>query len=140
MPRDYKQFFAICKRHGFEYKDKVAEFTKDRTDSLSSLSDGEYHELLTWMLKLNAPARQRFIPKPGDEMRKKIIAIARQMKWEYKSHPAHKPAPDMNRINHWCLKHGKFHKPLNEHTPAELTLLVTIFERVYHDYLTVLNS
>lgn len=131
--RNYGQFFAICKTHGFDYKEKVYEFTNGRTVSLSSLSDYEYTEMLKQMIDLNEPARRGFVPKPGDAQRKKMIALALLMRWgEMKM--------VMIRLNGWARKQ-KFKKDLMQHTPAELDLLVSIFEqRVYPDYLVGLNK
>ncbi len=139
MPRDYRQFFAICKKNGWEYKDKVAEFTEGRTDSLSSLTDGEYKEMLLRAQRFNQ------LPKdsPADKMRKKIISMARQMGWTITPQPPKaggKEKADMERIDNWCLKYGKFKKVLNKHTVPELTLLVAIFEEVFKTYLTGLQK
>ena len=134
MPRNYKQFFAICKAHGFDKEEKVLEFTEGRTASLSDLSDREFGQMMLLLQKLNAPIRQgiRFQPKPGDKQRKKLIAIARKMKWG-------DVPTTLIKLDEWSRKQ-KFKKGLMEHSPAELDLLVAIFEqRVYADYLTALN-
>ncbi len=120
--RDYKQFFAICKAHGFDYKDKVAEFTDGRTDSLRGLSDEEWVALERRMLSLNAPFRKRtFKPRPGDAQRKKMLSIARQMGW------VRDGRTDVSRVNDWCLSQ-KYKKGLNELTMVELNTLLYIFE------------
>jgi hypothetical protein len=136
MARTYGQLFAILKKLGLDYKDIVAEFTNGRTESLSSLSDGEYKELLLRMQRYN-----KYDPnEPANRKRRKIIAIARQMRWV-------KPSPnsnndlvaDMKRIDDWCIKYGKFHKKLNDHTVDELNILVTIFEKSLLSYLSSLH-
>ena len=128
MGRIYGQLFAILKKLGLDYKDIVAEFTNGRTESLSSLSDGEYKELLLRMQRYN-PAND-----PANKMRRKIISIARQMRWT-KSHNGGEIV-DMQRLDNWCIKYGKYNKSLNKHTLQELTVLVTVFEEgVYKSYL-----
>lgn len=131
--RNYGQFFAICKAHGFDYKDKVYEFTDGHTESLSSLSDLEYTQMMKMLIDLNEPFRKGFEPKPGDKERKKMIALALLMNWgDIKTVVA--------RIDAWSRKQ-KFKKGWMQHNPAEISLLVTIFEqRVYPDYLTGLNQ
>lgn len=129
----YAQFFAICKAHGFDYREKVYEFTEGRTISLSALSDLEYTEMMKLLIDLNEPFRKGFVPKPGDKQRKKLIALAMLMRWG-----------DMKmiitRLNGWCKKQ-KFKKGLMQHNETELDLLVSIFElRVYPDYLIALNK
>lgn len=120
--RNYADFFAICKRHGWNYKDKVAEFTKDRTESLSSLSDSEYRELLL-RAKRFSPVPDNWKPPDGDAQRKKIIAIARDMRWDIRGQDVL-----MQRIDEWLLKHGKYKKPLNKLSVDELNKVVYIFE------------
>lgn len=134
MKRNYKQLFAICKKHGLDYKDKVAEFTNGRTESLKELTDGEYKELMIRLQRFNPqPPEGGFVPKPGDKMRKKMISIAGQMQWGTSTMQL------VGRINNWCL-HQKFKKPLMEHNEEELGLLVTIFEqKVLADYFKGLN-
>ncbi|MGB4776134.1 MAG: hypothetical protein WBP45_13225 [Daejeonella sp.] len=135
--RDYKQFFAICKKHGLDYKDKVAEFTEGRTDSLKALTDGEYKEMMIRLSRMNTPP-------PGDAIRKKIISMARQMGWVIKCDAHSKSTPlwiaDMQRIDNWCLHYGKYKKRLNDHSPAELGVLASIFEEVLKTYLKGLNK
>lgn len=123
MSRDYKQFFAICKKHGFDYKEKVAEFTEGRTESLTALSDGEYKEMMVRLTRLNEPMRKSFTPKPGDKQRKKIIAIARDMRWDVQGAKVM-----MQRINYYCLNKTKYKKTLNNLTVDELNKVVYIFE------------
>lgn len=133
MPRNYSQLFAICKKHGFDYKDKVAEFTNGRTDSLKALTDGEYREMMLRLSRLNEPARKEFVPKPGDQMRKKMLSICSKM------HPTESTDQLLKRLNDWCLKQT-FKKPLMKHAKEELALLVTIYEeKVYADFLTGYN-
>lgn len=139
MPRNYSQFFAILKKLGLDYKDVVAEFTEGRTESLSSLSDGEYKELTLRIQRYN-----QYDPNdPANKMRRKMIAIARQMRW-LKASPnpltKNELIADMERLDNWCIKYGKYGKKLNSHTVAELSLLVTIFEEVLDDYLKALQK
>ena len=131
--RNYSQLFAICKKHGFDYKDKVAEFTNFRTDKLTELSDGEYRELMIRMTRLNEPARKAFVPKGGDKIRKKMLSICSKM------HPGDTTGELLARLDEWCLNQT-YKKPLMKHDIAELSLLVTIYEeKVYADFLTAYN-
>lgn len=139
--RDYRRLHAICRTHGFDYKDKVYEFTRGRTESLSSLSDKEYQELLLQLIRLNAPARAAYNkqneikPKPGDKMRKAMIDMAHDMNWGN---------GDIERIkielSDWCLKQ-KYKKPFMAHSPDEYALLVTIFRnKVYSNFFRDLHK
>lgn len=136
MARDYKQFFAICKKHGFDYKEKVAEFTEGRTDSLTALSDGEYKEMMVRLTRLNEPMRKGFTPKPGDAQRKKIIGIARDMRWDARGN-----AIMMHRIDEFMLNRTKYRKKLNDLTVDELNKVCFIFENeVKSSFLKGLNQ
>lgn len=136
--RDYSQLFAICKRHGWNYKDKVAEFTllycKEQHDSLRRLTDPEFDELMLMVVELNKGHRKNFQKKPGDPQRKKLIAIALSMFWGRDTGEA------VAAVDKWIQKQ-KFKKKLMAHTPAELDLMVAVMEqRVYPDYLEGLRK
>lgn len=118
--RNYKTFFAICKHHGWDYKEKVAEFTEGRTDSLRELSDREYHELLMRAQRFVTEAKPVFTPKPGDKQRKKMLSIAGKM------YPGENTKQLLNRIDSWC-RVQKFKKPLMQHNEAELNVLLGVY-------------
>ena len=128
----YSQFFAICKVHGFEYKDKVYEFTNGRTESLSSLSELEYTQMMKRLIDLNEPFRKNHRKTPGDKQRKKMMALAYLMNWG-------SALQVVKRLDGWA-RQQKFKKGWMQHNEAELDLLVAIFEqKVYTHYLTTLN-
>jgi len=132
-PSKYSQFFAICKKHGFDYKEKVAEFTNGETDSLRKLTDDQFEAMMILMEEMNKGYRKDFEPKPGDKQRKKLIGIAKDMFWGKNTKET------VADIDRWCKKQ-KFKKGLMAHTEKELNLLVAIFEqKVYPDYLHNLN-
>lgn len=122
MPRNYKTIFAICKQHGWDYKDKVAEFTEGRTDSLSSLTDAELLQLESELKKFNALPKD-WKPKDGNEQRRKMIAIARDMRWDARGKDVM-----MKRIDEWCKTKTKYKKALNDLEVDELNKVVYIFE------------
>jgi len=125
--RNYKQFYAICNKHDLTKEEVVLEFTKERTDKLSELSEGEFAELMRRMARMNT------LP-PGDLQRKKMISLARQMQWG-------KTTQDiLTRINGWLLKQ-KYQRPLMQLNVPELNVMLTIFEtKVFKDYMEGLNK
>lgn len=132
--RNYKELFAICKRLGLDYKEEVYNFTNGRTDSLRKLTDGEYLHLC---ISLNKAAPGDWEPKPGDRVRKKMIAIAKQMQWH---DPRLKKEGLFAALDDWCLNQ-KYKKRLNDLNVEELGVLATIFEKnVLADYLKALNK
>lgn len=135
MKGKYSDLFGICKQYGLSYKDIVLQFTDGRTDSLSSLTEQEYDDLIDQLKKLNKTAKKDFKKKPGDPQRKKIISLALIMHWG---------GGDMKEaikeIDKWCRKQ-KFKKGFMQHNEQEYGLLVAIFEqKVYGDFLRDLNK
>ncbi|MBD1394280.1 hypothetical protein [Mucilaginibacter glaciei] len=127
MKRNYSQLFAICKKNRLEYKDVVSEFTKGRTESLKALTDPEYNELMRRMARYNTPP-------PGDQQRKKMIAICKLM------HKGKQTAEILQIIDEWLLKQ-KYEKPLMQLDLQQLGIMVNIYEtNVYPDYLRGLNK
>ena len=128
MPRDYKQFFAICKHYGWDYKDKVAEFTDGRTESLSSLSDGEYHQLLTQVQRFN-PSPQQGFNEERKKMRGKITHYLCLLGYV---DPQGKP--DWNRIDRYIVNIGSRNPRkviLNYLYTDELKKVLTQVETMY---------
>lgn len=103
----------------------VLGFTGGRTESSREMSRAEATEFIKY-LKSQDPDEQAC-----DRMRKKIISMAKQCGY---CQPGTDKA-DMARIDDWCRKYGKYHRPLNSHSKDELTQLVTQFENVYKSYL-----
>lgn len=125
--RNYGQFYAICNKIGISKQDIVSGFTKGRTDSLTALSDTDFNALMVEMQKFNT------VP-PGDLMRKKMLAIAKQMQWGKTTNER------LKAIDNWLMKQ-KFQKPLMQLDVPQLTLMVSVFEqRVLVDYLKGLNK
>ena len=132
--RNYRTFFAICKALGKTKEEAVLEFTDGRTDSLSSLDDGEFKELMVCLRRLQ-PVPDDWEPKPGDNIRKKMIGLAQTMRWGKSLNRL------LDRLDEWCLNHTKYKKALNELTIDELTKVCTILEtKVYPDYLKGLKN
>lgn len=94
-----------------------ADFTDEKGDI--SISTTEANKLIREL---------RTEPDQCDIMRKKIISMAKTIGWVTYPHGPTKPVADMDRIEKWCVKFGKFHKKLNQHTYKELTELVSQFQ------------
>jgi hypothetical protein len=67
----------------------------------------------------------------ADRQRKKIIAMMREIGYEYRNQPHEGAKADMVRIKEWVLKYGYLKKDLNSYTVQELPKLVSQVQQ-YH--------
>lgn len=110
----------------------VSQATGGRTESSSKMYKIEMSILLDHLKELNADETST---DTADRLRKKIISMAHEMNWELVGGRA-----DMDRINNWCIKYGKYHRPLNDHSVVELGILISQFERgPYLDHLNAVS-
>lgn len=134
-PQQLKQLHTLLQKQNLtHYKaEMVGGATAGRTESSRELHYNEAAELIK-QLQAMQPVQQ-WKPKPGEQQRRKIIAIAYNMGWEIPNPKGGKPIADMKRINDWCIKFGFGKKKLNDYTTKELPTLVSVFEKVYKEFL-----
>lgn len=108
------------RRHDYAFR-----HSGGRTESTKALKENEMQGVIK---DLEANFK---ISDQCDVMRKKIISIAHQMHWQLPNEKA-----DMWRIDNWCVTQGPYKKELNKHDFAELTKLVSVFEKVYKHYMS----
>lgn len=114
----------------------VLAFTDGRTEHISDMSYSEAERLLQYINYLNKPATATAPNKnaAADRMRKKILAHCHQMGWYVRNEQGQlilkngKPQLDFGRIDNFCISRGKYKKPLQRHTQAELPTLLYQFE------------
>lgn len=131
----YKVYFALEKQvkdqgHDVSSSEIIKQFTDDEKSSLKELTPTEYKELLNW-LKRAFKLEQKdngWQSSPENRMRRKVYSL-----FVYKMNYT----PE--GMNQWCIKYGKFRKPLKEHNENELVQLVTQAEKVYQSYLVEIN-
>lgn len=116
----------------------VLSHTGGRTSHVSEISEVEFQDIMKYLSSMNS---NNITPNKCDIMRKKIIAIAHQMRWYavdvaglylYRNN---KPLIDYARIDNWCKKHTPFHKALNDLTSEELQVVITLFQKVQRHQL-----
>jgi hypothetical protein len=105
----------------------VRLFTRQRESSTKGLTDAEADKVIDYLRGMCANQDKH---PPGNLMRRHIIAMAHEMKWETQDGKA-----DMKRINGWCVHYGFGKKPLNDYEYDELPQLVTQFKNVYNSFL-----
>lgn len=103
----------------------VSGASDGRTESVGGLSYPEAVDLIKY-LKSQDPEE-----KAAERMRRKIISIGHELNYC-------KPGTtkiDMERVDEWCLKYGKFKKKLDHHNYHELVELVTQFKEYRRHYM-----
>ena len=114
--------------YAFDASNKRTESTKERTET----------EVLNVIEKLKKllPAGNKFIPPPGDPQRKKIIAIAREMRCDVRGITLM-----MQRIDNFMLTRSKYKKKLNDLSVDELNKVCYTFENdVKSSFLAGFNN
>lgn len=128
--KDYSEYFALEKQLGesgyqLTREEIVAQHTKGQKTGLRQLTNKEYYSLLKMLRDMLAKTEDPALAV----MRRKIISLMRRMGYEMDG------KADMKRIYTWVKRYGKFHKPLNSHTKAELAALTTQVELMYNSHL-----
>lgn len=125
-PSKFKRMMALFTKHNLQGRRHawVWEFSKGRTESSKELHDAEVDAII------NAIEKHFKTQDSADLMRKKVIALAHQMRWEL---PGGKI--DMKRVNNFCETYGYLKKPLNKYSVKELPLLVSQFEKAHEHFI-----
>ncbi len=120
--------------------DLVWKATGQRTESSKELTIAEADRLIKHLeKKVEKPAEAvKFTERPEakqlDKLRKKMISYAWEMDWTTRNKKGNRIA-DIALLDAWCIKYGQFKKSLNEHSLAELPLLITQFSKAYSSYI-----
>lgn len=116
-------------RHNYAY-----DASAGRTESTKGLTEDETDIVIAKLLELD-PTLKKFDPKPGDQYRKNIIAIARDMRWDIKS-----KKDMMKKIDEFMLTRTVYKKRFNDLTKDELIKVQHIFvTEVKPSYFKALN-
>jgi|GEM_PF-1433290 len=120
----FKQMMTLFSQTGKQgYRHTYAwEASTGRTESTKELTENEINIIIKQLQALN-PTIKKYIPKPGDVQRKKIIAIARDMRWDVRGKDEM-----MQLIDKFMLNHTKYKKRLNSLTVDELNKVCHTFE------------
>lgn len=149
-PQKLARIFGMMKRLGIEQEMRFALIGEAVSGSqgkggFSACSDADLQDVINYLA--NHPksilAKQQWLKgfkngqtEAGQSMRRKLIAMAHDMKWQLPT----TGKCDMARLNNWCSTYGKYKKPLMEHTDAELVQLITQFEIVHADFIKSLRK
>lgn len=140
-PPQNRRLHQLLPQAGMTAEDKkalVKEFTNGRSDSSRELLMAEAQRLIQHLeasLGLVATAPTAAHEEASDQMRRKILSLAHEMRWELPSGKV-----DMGRVNGWCQARGFGKKVLNEYSHPELQKLVSQFKIMYSKYLKELQK
>ena len=131
---NYKAYFSLegqLKQLGFvvDRKDFILSFTGGRTDSLKELSNEEYGRFIHWISERFDFSSKDWQQTPENRMRRKIYALF-----------VYQMGYSKERLEQWCVKYGKYNKPLNLHSYQELVVLVTQAENVYQSFIKSISG
>lgn len=123
----HKAIAVLLKKLNFleQRADLIHVYTNGRSRSGADLKSSEAADLIRYLKSLDPEE------KAAEQMRRKIIAYAHEMKWYAEG----SNKVDMVRLDNWCQKFSIRKKKLNQYLYNELPQLVTQFEEVYKSFL-----
>ncbi|WP_124559387.1 hypothetical protein [Pedobacter sp. KBW01] len=133
----FQQMIILFNQTGkYGYRHTYAfDVSNGRTESTKELTEPEVLVIIE-QLKPLVPGGNKFTPPPGDKQRKKIIGIARDMRWD-----SHGDKEMMKKIDNFMLTRTKYKKKLNKLTVDELNKVLYTFENeVQSSFYTGLNK
>lgn len=134
-----KQFNTLLSKLKMERLKRqiISHATDGRTDHTKQMSKTELDDVISDLYDIKDQGKTSF--KAGQRQRRRIIALVHQLPpklmFTYWSEEKGKRLVDMDKLNNWLIEKGKYHKPLNDHTPAELSPVIVQFENMLKGYL-----
>lgn len=121
-PKQLKLVRVLLFKEGIPHEEEnmAIQYTEGRSTDLLDLTHVETQELIK---ALNGQS-------PSHAMVNKILSMAHEMRWKLADGKI-----DMERVNAWCEKYTTSHQPLNKIPKKELPTVVTVFTKMYNEYL-----
>jgi hypothetical protein len=112
----------LLEREGLSFSsdDFAAVYSNGRTTNLADLTHKETQALISEFTEQS----------PQSKMKRKILSMAHEMRWEDAAGKV-----DMPRLNAWCKKHTPSHTDFNGIPVKELSTVVSVYEKMYHEFL-----
>lgn len=121
-----KIMFALFNKLRFDddmRHELAANISNDRTNSTALLTVDEADELIALLQTLVVEN------DPLIRMQRKLLYYAHRLGWELSDGKV-----DMDHVNAWCRKYGKYHKELNQHNYSETLQLLNQFSKFARSY------
>lgn len=134
----HRKLYSTYKDKGLteNRRDIVFNFTNGKTDNSSELTTAEIIELIN-ILEGKAKETNSTENRSSKTIRK-LFSLCHTYGWRKLNKSGEKYVADVDALNAWLLKYGKYHKVLKEHTPYELGIVTTQFEKVVNQLLKTL--
>lgn len=134
-PQLHKKLYSLYKEKGLteNRREIVYNFTDGKTDNSSDLSTKEIIQLINALDNYNDDEN-----KPQKRQSKtinKLFALCYDYGWKNYDNSRKRFVVDVEALNNWLVKYGKYHKLLNEHSSYELGIVTSQFEKVVNNLL-----
>lgn len=131
----HRKLYSTYKNKGLteQRRDIVFNFTNGKTDNSSKLSTAEIIELIN-ILERNTKETNNS-EKRSSKTLNKLLSLCHTYGWRKLNKTKDKFVADVDALNNWLVKYGKYHKVLKEHTSYELGIVTTQFENVVNQLL-----
>lgn len=110
-------------------RETILNFTNGRTENSADLSTSEIKLLISTI-----EGNQKHNDTESKTI-KKLFSLCYLYGWKVYNEVKGKYTVDMNKLNGWLIKYGKYHKSLQDHTPGELGIITAQFEIVVNRFL-----
>jgi hypothetical protein len=112
----------LLQRQGlsFAISDYALVYSNGRTTNLASLTHKETQALISEFTD----------PSPQSKMKRKILSMAHEMRWETQEGKV-----DIPRLDAWCKKYTPSHCDFNSIPLKDLSIAVSIYEKMYNEFL-----
>lgn len=131
----HRKLYSIYKEKGLtdNRREIVYNFTNGKTDNSSDLSTNEISKLIESLgnFKIDGIKPQK---KPSKTVNK-LFALCYDYGWKIFDKEKDKFVVNVEALNNWLVKYGKFHKTLKEHSSYELGIVTSQFEKVVNNLL-----
>lgn len=137
-PELHRKLYSTYKNKGLteERRDIVFNFTNGKTDNSSELTTTEIIELINFLEGSKKETKSN--ETRNSKTASKLFSLCHTYGWRKLNKNGDKYVADVNALNNWLLKYGKYHKVLKDHTSQELGIVTTQFEKVVNQLLKTL--
>ncbi|HBV14945.1 hypothetical protein [Chryseobacterium carnipullorum] len=131
----HKKLYSTYKKKGLteNRREIVYNFTNGRTDNSSDLNTNEIVQLISSLTENSSSENLKY--QISSRTVNKLFSLCYTYGWKKYDEQKKKDTVDIERLNAWLFKYGKYHKALNDHSPYELGIVTAQFEKIVNQLL-----